>query len=303
MFFIICFYVFVFDAMLWVVEPKTIFHIVRNKVTNRILYILQLLFTNVHICASYIFTVGCYHRDGRAEQTYSHLPGLPRNGAKPEQLATVWVDPTAGCTEGLDHITTLPQTHTVLVQKPLPDTGIKWSNLEAGHGCDIASRFWKWTNWRERNLLRNISREEKNVKQQKSWLHPDREGLIHWSLYRTAHYKSKMVQDFFFTLHYTTLECCSLCLKHSCITNYWKPYESGWADWSLKCQKPLHFIKLFSWVVFYPFHYCLFVLSNCMLSFLPIIITFYEFIHCYDDCTWLIVVYYINTHPSLALLY
>lgn len=47
-------------------------------------------------------TVGRHHRDGWAEQTYSHLPGLPRNGTQPEQLATVGMDPAPGCTEGLD---------------------------------------------------------------------------------------------------------------------------------------------------------------------------------------------------------
>lgn len=48
-----------------------------------------------------VVSVGCYHRDGWAEQTHTHLPSLPRNGAKPEQLASLRVDPAAGCSEGL----------------------------------------------------------------------------------------------------------------------------------------------------------------------------------------------------------
>lgn len=59
--------------------------------------------------------VGRHHRDGRAEQTHSHLPGLPRHGAQPEQLAALWMDPAAGGAEGAELIGTLPQprnTHT-----------------------------------------------------------------------------------------------------------------------------------------------------------------------------------------------
>lgn len=59
--------------------------------------------------------VGRHHRDGRAEQTHSHLPGLPRHGAQPEQLAALWMDPAAGGAEGVELIGTLPQprnTHT-----------------------------------------------------------------------------------------------------------------------------------------------------------------------------------------------
>lgn len=93
----------------------------------------------------YIFTVGRYHRDGWAEQTYSHLPGLPRNGAKPEQLAAVWMDPATGCTEGLEHITTLSQSNSVLFQKLVLDIWIKWSSFESRPGCDIVSRLGKWT--------------------------------------------------------------------------------------------------------------------------------------------------------------
>lgn len=51
-----------------------------------------------------VVSVGRYHRDGRAEQTHTHLPGLPCNGAKPEQLASLRVDPAAGCSEGLGDV-------------------------------------------------------------------------------------------------------------------------------------------------------------------------------------------------------
>lgn len=46
--------------------------------------------------------VGRHHGDGRAEQTHSHLPGLPRHGAEPEQLAALWMDPAAGGAEGVE---------------------------------------------------------------------------------------------------------------------------------------------------------------------------------------------------------
>lgn len=75
-------------------------------------YNVFFLFKSIFI--SCISKVGCHHRDGRAEQTYSHLPGLPRNGAKPEQLATVWVDPTASCTEGPYRITTLIRCNSLV---------------------------------------------------------------------------------------------------------------------------------------------------------------------------------------------
>lgn len=52
-----------------------------------------------------VFPVGRHHRDGRAEQTHSHLPGLPCHGAEPEQLAEVRMDPETSCTAGLNIIT------------------------------------------------------------------------------------------------------------------------------------------------------------------------------------------------------
>lgn len=57
--------------------------------------------TSVHLYVHCVVSVGCYHRDGRAEQTHTHLPGLPCHGTKPEQLASLRVDPAAGCSEGL----------------------------------------------------------------------------------------------------------------------------------------------------------------------------------------------------------
>lgn len=72
---------------------------INNNMNVYISSIVRLYSPCVCVC---VVVVGCYHRDGRAEQTHTHLPSLPRNGAKPEQLASLWVDPAAGCTEGLD---------------------------------------------------------------------------------------------------------------------------------------------------------------------------------------------------------
>lgn len=43
-------------------------------------------------------------------------------------------------------------------------------------------------------------------------------GCFLWSRDREAHDESNMVQDFVLTLNYWRLECCSLCLKQSCMT-------------------------------------------------------------------------------------
>lgn len=63
-------------------------------------YMNSTMSVHLYVC-TVVVSVGCYHRDGRAEQTHTHLPSLPCNGAKPEQLASLRVDPAAGCSEGL----------------------------------------------------------------------------------------------------------------------------------------------------------------------------------------------------------
>ncbi|KAG5833628.1 hypothetical protein ANANG_G00277900 [Anguilla anguilla] len=45
--------------------------------------------------------VGCHNGDGRAQPAHPHLPGVPRDGAQPEQLAAVQLDLARGGAEGV----------------------------------------------------------------------------------------------------------------------------------------------------------------------------------------------------------